>query len=93
MTNAAQNKQNRLFSPSTCSYQERKEHNYIFLREFLEPADKKRCRFIRITGFLLCLKAERRLRMCACKSQLLLKETPARIRFDVNALVGVISSK
>lgn len=34
MTNAVQNKQNRLFSPSTCSYQESKEHNYIFERVF-----------------------------------------------------------
>lgn len=75
MTNAAQNKQNRLFSPSTCSYQESKEHNYIFERVF-GACRQEEVLFHPNQGFLLCLKAERRLRMCACKSQLLLKETP-----------------
>lgn len=52
MTNAVQNKQNRLFSASSCSYQESKEHNYIFERE---PQDS--CCASKLSGASECVRA------------------------------------
>lgn len=50
-----------------------------------------RCRFIQIAGFLLCLKAAPP--NVRVQVTTIIEGDPARIRFDVNALVGVISSE
>lgn len=91
MTNAGQNKQNRLFSPSTCSYQESKEHNYICERVFgacrqeevLHPNHR-----IPVVPQSRAAPPNVRVQVAT-----IIKGDPARIRFDVSALVGVISSK